>query len=468
MKSPAKILAVDDEPDVEPLIRQGLRQYVDAGEYEIAFAGDGVEALDILEHDSSVVVMLTDLKMPRMDGLTLLARASDLNRPLKSVVVTAYGDIDNIRTAMNRGAFDFLMKPLRLDDLRTTIKKALNAAGQQKQAEFVRATFGRYLSDEVVRSLLERPETLELGGEQRNVSLLMSDLRGFSTIAERVSPETVVRMLNVYLGRMADIIAEHGGTILEFIGDAIFVVFGAPIPYDDHAVRAVACATAMQLGMEGVNAEMKQLGVRDLEMGIGLHAGDVIVGNIGSMRRAKYAAVGSHVNLVGRIESSTVGGQILASQDVVDIAGHVGRFGQQLTLMAKGFTDPIRLWELEGVGPPYNLSLPAEADAVVELASPVPCEITLLDGKVVSEETCAGHVVSLSSSTAVIRADCAAEQMSNLRIDMSAMAPGEKLGETYGKVVALVPERGEFSVRFTDVPGAVSSAIESILAAAAQ
>ncbi len=467
MTSPDKILAVDDEPDVEPLIRQGLRQQVDAGDYEIAFAGNGVEALEILERDSSIVVMLTDLKMPRMDGLTLLGRANELNRLMKAVVVTAYGDVDNIRTAMNRGAFDFLMKPLRLDDLRTTVKKAIDAASREKQAEFVRETFGRYLSTEVVHSLLERPETLELGGEQRNVSLLMSDLRGFSTIAERASPETVVRMLNIYLGHMADIVAEYGGTILEFIGDAIFVVFGAPIPSDDHAVRAVACATAMQLGMANVNAETRPLGVRDLEMGIGLHTGDVIVGNIGSMRRAKYAAVGSHVNLVGRIESSTVGGQILASRDVVDAARSIARLGQPLTLLAKGFSDPVQLWEVEGVGPPYNLSLPIQPDTIVDLVSPIPCRITLLDGKVVSGETCEGWVQSLSRFTAAIRADCRAEIMSNVRINLSNPTSGDYTDEAYGKVIAVTPDRDEFRVRFTDVPGSVSTTIESILTASA-
>src|SRR5579883_3433245 len=175
----------------------------------------------------------------------------------------------------------------------------------------MRRTFGRYLTDEVVASLLETPGGLTLGGERRKVTILISDLRGFSAISERLPPEQVVTILNLYLGTMSDTITRYSGTINEFIGDGIFVMFGAPIYREDDSERAVACAIAMQSAMVEVNRQNQQLGLPALEMGIGIHTGEVVDGNIGSQRRAKYTVIGNHVNLAARIESYTVGGQIL-------------------------------------------------------------------------------------------------------------------------------------------------------------
>jgi adenylate cyclase len=178
----------------------------------------------------------------------------------------------------------------------------------QLHNRFIRKTFGRYLTDDVVKSLLESPEGLKLGGERRKVTLMMTDLRGFTSMSGRLAPEQVVAMLNRYLGTMVEVIQEYQGTIDEFIGDAIFTLFGAPVQRDDDAERAVACAMAMQLALAGVNAQNRAAGLPEVEMGIGIHTGEVVVGNIGSDRRTKYGVVGSHVNLTARIESYTVGG----------------------------------------------------------------------------------------------------------------------------------------------------------------
>ena len=458
---PAKILAVDDEPDVEPLIRQGLKREIQDGQYDLLFATDGVEALDVLETVPSVDLVLTDLNMPRMDGLTLLGRVHEMDRILKAVVVTAYGDVENIRTAMNRGAFDFLMKPLLLEDLRTTVRNAVAAVQQQKQAQRVRETFGRYLSAEVAQSLLSRPEALKLGGEKRRVSLLMSDIRGFSTVSESLPPETVVEILNIYLGRMAEVISQYGGTIIEYIGDAIFVVFGAPLQQDDDALRAVACATAMQLAMAGVNEELKTMGIRRLEMGIGLHTGEVVIGNIGSERRAKYGAVGSHVNLVGRIEAWTVGEQIFASSETLTDAGPAVTIGKESTLVAKGFSRPIRLYEVRGVGSPYNLSMPDRSERFVELDPPRPCDCTLLDGKALTGELQHGSLLRISRSSAIISLAEPPDLMANVRLRCRLTDTADTVsGDVYGKVVHIDDDRGEITIRFTAVPDDVSDAIE--------
>src|SRR5687767_11443011 len=222
---------------------------------------------------------------------------------------------------------------------------------------FIKQTFGRYLSEEVVASLLETPEGLKLGGEKREVTLLFADLRGFTALADRYTPEQVVRLLNNYLGVMADIITRHQGTIDEFIGDAILALFGAPVSRPDDAERAAACAVEMQLAMEDVNAYNRREGLPEVNMGIAVNTGDVAVGNIGSQTRAKYGVVGSHVNLAGRIESFTVGGQVLVSESTVRRAGNALMLGERVTFEAKGFKAPVAVYDLLGVGGTHGLHL---------------------------------------------------------------------------------------------------------------
>ena len=450
LQTMVKILVVDDEPDLEPLIRQGFRRRIRAGDYQFAFAGDGFEALDVLDGDADIDLVLTDINMPRMDGLKLLANLNERDRLLKAVVVTAYGDMENIRTAMNEGAFDFLTKPLVMDDLKKTIEKAAQAIAQQKKADLARQTFGRFLSDEVVATLLDHPEALQLGGQKRKVTLLMSDLRGFSTISERLSPEKVVEVLNIYLGRMAEIITrpEYNGTIDEFIGDAILVIFGAPIHRDDHALRAVACA---------------------IEMGIGINTGEVVVGNIGSEKRMKYGVVGSHVNLTGRIESYSVGGQILTTESTMEAAGTAMLLDRAMKLSAKGFKDPINIYEVKGVI--FNqeeLLVPVWEEHLLTLVRPWPFAFTVLDGKHMAGDKHAGTMLQLSTSSAVILTDEPIEQLANLRLELETLEDGdEMMGDLYAKVIEDVPGAGYLKVRFTAVPEDVAAAIEHVCAAGA-
>ncbi|HUF08537.1 MAG TPA: response regulator, partial [Rhodothermales bacterium] len=170
MSQTLHILVVDDEPDLEPLIRQRFRRQIKANIYEFRIAHDGQEALQRLEEHPEIDIVLTDINMPRMDGLTLLSKLPETGGLRKAVVVTAYGDMENIRTAMNRGAFDFLTKPIDLEDLEITIRKAQAIVDRERKAELARATFGRYLSDRVVATLLDHPDGMRLGGEKRTAT----------------------------------------------------------------------------------------------------------------------------------------------------------------------------------------------------------------------------------------------------------------------------------------------------------
>jgi class 3 adenylate cyclase len=183
----------------------------------------------------------------------------------------------------------------------------------ERRNQFIRETFGRYTSDDIVEVLLDMPEGLKLGGEKRQLTLLMSDLRGFTALAERLEATQVVALLNYYLSSMIEIIQRNGGTIDDIIGDAILVLFGAPVAMPDAAQRAVCCGLEMQKAMQEVNEYNFQKGWPEIEMGIALHTGEAVAGNIGSTKRSKYGVIGQPVNLTARIESFTVGGQVLVS-----------------------------------------------------------------------------------------------------------------------------------------------------------
>ena len=232
----------------------------------------------------------------------------------------------------------------RTAELRSALEK-LTEVNQQLELHnrFIRETFGRYLSNAVVSSLLESPTGLQLGGERRHVTILMSDLRGFTSLVGHLAPEQVVTIINRYLGAMVDVILQYEGTINEFIGDAIFVIFGAPLWWPDHAQRAMACAVAMQLAMAEVNAQNQRDGLPEVEMGIGVNTGEVVVGNLGSYKRTKYGVLGTHVNLTARIESYTIGGQILISESTLQDVGPILRIAQQMEITAEKVREIIKV-----------------------------------------------------------------------------------------------------------------------------
>jgi PAS domain S-box-containing protein len=209
--------------------------------------------------------------------------------------------------------------------------------------QFIAEVFGRYTSDAIASRLLESPEALKMGGETREVTILFADLCGFTPLCAELDPQRVVRLLNIHLGAMAEVITSHGGTIDEFLGDAVLAIFGAPVLAEDDAQRALACAIAMQNAMEGVNRQLSDEGLPALQMGIAVHTGEVVVGNIGSRRRAKYGIVGAVVNQVTRIEEFTSGGQILCSEDTLREVGDLVDFDESMKIPGKGGTESVQV-----------------------------------------------------------------------------------------------------------------------------
>ncbi|NJM49148.1 MAG: adenylate/guanylate cyclase domain-containing protein, partial [Alkalinema sp. RU_4_3] len=323
-----------------------------------------------------------------------------------------------------------------------TAYMARNAAG-------IRQIFGRYLSDAVVTQLLESPEGLKLGGERRWVTVLMSDLRGFTAASAQRPPEMVLAFLNEYLAVMTEVIGRYEGTIDEFLGDSILVIFGAPTRRDDDPTRAVACGLAMQRAMSQVYARTQHLDLPAIEMGIGVHTGESVVGNIGSTKRAKYGLVGSAINLTSRIESYSVGGQVLISEATRDAVTAPLQLRHHVQLQAKGFSEAIEVFNVEGMGAPYDLLLPEDEGEMVVLGATIPVAIGGLSGKHIDGKSCLGALMELSERQTVLRSPMELERFGNVTIAIEGM------DLIYGKVIDRCQERDCYLVRFTFLPDGV-------------
>jgi adenylate cyclase len=355
-------------------------------------------------------------------------------------------------------------------------------ADLENRNQLIRQVFGRYLSNDVVSNLLESPSRLELGGDRRTVTILTSDLRGFTALSERLQPEDVIQILNLYLERMAEVINRYQGTIDEFMGDGILVLFGAPAQRQDDALRAVACACAMQLAMGGVNELMQQRNLPRLAMGIGIHTGEVVVGNIGSEQRTKYGIVGSPVNLTYRIESYTKGGQILISAATLQAAGTSVKTQSQQQVHPKGAQHPITVYDVSGVAGSHSLYLPREEERFFPVARPIPLQFTLVEGKQISQTEFKGRLVQLSEQGAEIQVAEARDlppELTNLKLNLllavrSANGSANQSAnpmikqmprlsdDLYAKVLDRQPAQNCFRVQFTTVPPSLQTKLDAL------
>ena len=221
-----------------------------------------------------------------------------------------------------------------------------------KERAFIRNTFGRYMDQEIAKELMRRPEAARLGGEKREVAILISDIRGFTTLSESLSPEATISLLNHYFSRMIEVIQKHQGIIVDFFGDGVLVFFD-PLdgPVEPVIRRTVGCALEMQGSMEHFNAEMEEKGLPALQMGVGLNVGEVIVGNIGSETRAKYGIVGSAVNITQRIQSTAKGGDLVISESVYQYLFKDLIIKSSFNVPLKGLQEEVKLYIVEGIAP---------------------------------------------------------------------------------------------------------------------
>ena len=333
-----------------------------------------------------------------------------------------------------------------LMDLRDAVKSMEKIQALNNQLELrnklLNETFGRFLSDDIVKQLLDTPDGLSLGGKKKRLTILMSDLRGFTAMSERMDPADLIIMLNNYLGEMTDAIQKRGGTIIEFMGDGIFAIFGAPIDSTTHASDAVAAAIDMQGRMDHINRWNLDHGYSVLEMGIGINTGEVVVGNIGSEKRTKYGVVGSNVNLTGRVESYTINGQILISASTREAVNCDLTVAKEIVVRPKGVETDITLTQVTGIGEPYNLTVDVKSTMPNKLDEIIPVTFHMIDGKHGDEKSLYGGIVSLASDMAVMDTQVKLEVYDNIQIDAG--------GKLYSKV--LEKNDDGYLLHFTSVP----------------
>ena len=348
----ANILFVDDEADLEPLVLQKFRRQIRDGAVNFVFARDGLEALQKLEANPDLDMVVSDINMPRMDGLSLLAKLQEADDKKSTVIVSAYGDMSNIRTAMNRGAFDFLTKPIDFADLEATIDKTIRhvealreARRRQAEAERAHASLSRYFSPQ----LASRLASGDSGGMEvhwREIAAIFTDVTGFTSLVETAEPEVLSGLLNEYVGGMTEIVFNHEGTVAKVMGDGIQILFNAPGDQPDFATRAVACAHDLDAWAMQFRERWRSKGVNFGTTRIGVHAGPVLVGNFGGNRFFDYTAYGDTINTASRLEAANkfLGTRICVSAAVAEAAeGFRGRPVGDLVL--RGRSEPLRAYE---------------------------------------------------------------------------------------------------------------------------
>lgn len=344
--------------------------------------------------------------------------------------------------------------------------QSFNALGKQlneyiEKRDFIRDTFGRYLTQEVVARLLESEDGLELGGETREITMIMSDIRGFTRLIADMQPQQVVFFLNRYLGKMVEIIQNHGGIVDEIMGDGIFAFFGAPKPLEDHPARAVACALQMQAVMEEINALNGADGLPPIEMGIAVHTGTVVVANIGSEKRTKYGAVGSEVNLTGRMESYAVGGQVLTSQATFERIPQILEVADVLEIQMKGVALTSVLFDVIGISGPYNIRLPVTKEDLIPLRKNIEVCLYTLDRKTVAGKAIRASITHFSPKRVTISSAYPVSQWEEVKIQILDDNLAPMAGECYAKVISVKHVEGDYEclMRFTSIPQEVIEAL---------
>ena len=345
-----KILVVDDEDDVAQLIRQKFRRQIREQEYEFVFAQNGIDALSKLQENPDTEMVFSDINMPEMDGLTLLEKLDEISPLLKTVIISAYGDMANIRTAMNRGAFDFITKPVDFQDFEQTLIKTLNFCQQLKDT--IRAVqenniLKMYVDDSVLRFMCcKEYESSLLVNETIEATIAFIDICGFTAISEREPPDVVIRLLNKYFDIIVKAIIAESGYVDKFMGDAVLAVFKDK----DHLARAIRAALAVNACIQSMEDPLSGAQTFLPKLSTGINTGEVISGNVGSstLRRFDFTVIGDVVNTAQRLQSIAKPGQILINQQTSEKAGVLFKCQKVGDVALKNKANLVEVWEVVG------------------------------------------------------------------------------------------------------------------------
>jgi class 3 adenylate cyclase/FixJ family two-component response regulator len=342
-----KILVVDDETDLEVLVKQKFRKKIREQEYVFIFAVNGRHALEQLMEHTDVDIVLSDINMPEMDGLTLLSKLNEQHSLLKSVIISAYGDMENIRTAMNRGAFDFITKPVDFNDLELTLEKTIKQVCQLH--ETLRAikenNILKMYVDETVLNFMDTREfeTALMANETIEATVAFIDICGFTSISENETPDNVVKLLNSYFDLMVAEIIAQGGFVDKFMGDAIMAVFRGEF----HLDRAIDCCLAIRNKIAALPSVSTNVSFKP-NVSIGINSGEMVSGNIGSasLRRLDYTVIGDVVNIAQRLQASATPGQVIICDKSYQKVKDYFKCEKIGEITVKNKTEPILVYEV--------------------------------------------------------------------------------------------------------------------------
>ena len=306
-------------------------------------------------------------------------------------------------------------------------------------------TFGRYLSDEIVKDLLESPQGLSLGGKKQNITVLICDIRNFTMLAENMRVEDAVQMLNHYFGVMVDVIHKNKGTVIEFLGDGVLAIFGAPVHYENHADFAVACALEMQIAMDMVHHFNAEHGFPKFGIGIGINTGETIVGNIGSPKVMKYNVIGQSVNLASRIEGYSTASQVLISDSTRLAVKAPLHIEQVFEVHPKGVQGALKVYHIDSIGKPFSLALISSEESLKRLETPVAVVCYKVKHKAVVQVEQHYFLLSVSPHKAIMlpaKTDIVLGEMDTIKL------VSRTKHEAFAKVVKRT-EQGTLIIRFT-------------------
>jgi class 3 adenylate cyclase/ActR/RegA family two-component response regulator len=359
------VLAVDDDA----MNRGVIERIVTRKGHKVTLANGGREALDKISTTTFDLVLL-DIMMPEVDGAEVLRqiRLKYSSSELPVIMVSALDDREKVVELLEMGANDYVTKPIDAKVLQARMQTQLEIAlnnrkikglteDAKRRNKLLLNLFGRYVTDDVARKLVSSPRASNIGSELQEVVCLFVDIRNFSAVTERLEPERVVTMLNNFYDVMFEVVTDFRGTIDKLMGDELLVTFGVPSTRDDDVERALACALSMQLAVQEVNDRNESQRLPAIEIGIGVNAGEAMVGNVGSEKHASFSVIGKEVNLASAIEAEAQGGEILISESAFMGGGLKVWVDGKRELRPKGFEHGVMVYRLTGIDGRYKLTL---------------------------------------------------------------------------------------------------------------
>lgn len=322
-------------------------------------------------------------------------------------------------------------------DLRQDFEKVLDDAG--------------YASDEV---------------ETKRIVILLSDIRGFSEIAEAYPPQDVVGLLNRYFATMGDIITAYGGKIDKLMGDSILVTFGLPDSSEKDVQDCIACAVEMQLAMGAYNEENLRRNLPDIYMGIGINCGEVVVGSLGSKHYSEYTIIGEEVNLASRIEAHCLRGQILISEQTLEEAKDFIEAGPPNSVEVKGAREPVKLYEVYSVTQPKPMQVPRrEGRKSPRVAVQMPVTFQCLAGKIILPDKINGQVIDISYGGMLIESDNRLAPLSEIKMKISLEMFSDATTDIFARIIKSEQLEGRYhsSMEFTFVDQTGQAAIKNLV-----